>query len=50
MEDELRQQKEQMRFKAQSSRVLEQEPFVPHKEHKATTGMYKVESEKCEIS
>ena len=40
MEDELRQQKEQMRFKAQSSRVLEQEPFVPHKEHKATTGMY----------
>ena len=31
--------------KAQSSWVLEQEPFIPHKEHKSTTGMYAVVSE-----
>ena len=34
--------------KAQSSWVLEQEPFIPHKDpliHKSTTGMYAVVSE-----
>ncbi|KAL4234469.1 Protein tpx2 [Mactra antiquata] len=37
LEEELHQQIEKTRFKAKDAHVLEQEPFIPHKENKHTT-------------